>query len=268
VQRHVAGREGVGPAQRAHRDVLRGPVADAGQLAQRPLITDRAGHRHDGTGALPDQAARGEFGRVAVGQARGRGKDPSGARAGAVIGAVIGAGVGVRIGVRIDVGAVVIGRTGKRCAEAPRQPAGQGVGRSHAHLLAEHRAHRQLEPVEGARHANARCLRGQCAQAGGHRRRLAVEVKEPPQPRLQRYSHGGQRGVQAHPQHAAGGIGLHAHPAGMLAPAGSEPHCPAVALRPEGLHARDQPPREESGDEVPVVGRLPGQFDLARRAAP
>ena len=51
LQGHVAGGKGVGPAQRAHGDVLRRPVADAGQGLQRG---QRGRHVRTGMQGEPD----------------------------------------------------------------------------------------------------------------------------------------------------------------------------------------------------------------------
>ena len=70
----------------------------------------------------------------------------------------------------------------ERLAERGGHPAGQGAGGTHRDLLAEHRAHRRLETVERAGHAQARMRLGEFAEAGAHFLRLAAEIEQPLQP--------------------------------------------------------------------------------------
>ena len=100
VQRHVAGRKGVGPAQGAQGDVLGRPVADAGQLAQggqggfhigagrqiELAAIDGTRQRHDGGLALAHDAQLAEC--IAIGRSQygGRGKQPVEPRPGCVNG--------------------------------------------------------------------------------------------------------------------------------------------------------------------------------------
>ena len=138
-QADIRGREGVRLPQLPHRDVLRGPFADA---RQGPQLRDR----------FLQAAAGGED--VRVGHHRRRDRQQRRATASRhAHGGRIGAGQRRRIGEDVGQGAV---RLAQRFAEAGHQRAGQADRAGHGDLLPEHRAHRQFEAVPGAGDAQSR----------------------------------------------------------------------------------------------------------------
>ena len=221
MQRHVARHEGIGPAQHPHGDVLRSPVANAGQGAQglgggrhigaavqhQAAFVHRAGQGHDGRLALAHDAQLPQ--RVALGprQHSGCGKQP------------------LQLGPR--------GVDG--LAKALHQPLAQRAGGGHGDLLAQHGAHGQFQPIPGAGHAQAVAVRKVAMQHGVDGARVCVQVQQAAHAPY----HGGQRGVKAVAglqQHlVAGQVELRLDPAGQHARAcrfvDCEPHGAAQAGR-------------------------------------
>jgi hypothetical protein len=103
-------------------------------------------------------------------------------------------------------------RRRQRLAEAGDQPARQRGGSAHAHLLAEHGAHRQLEPVPGAGHAKTRACPDSLSQLRAARElaadalRIRIQIEQPPHARHHRLEVA-QRGEAQHQPHAVAGRG-------------------------------------------------------------
>ena len=150
--RSVAGHAS-GSAEGAHRDVLGGPRADAGQREQPGAGLGAVGARVErqppsatGGGERPQRA------HPAAGQPERRPRSASAQRA-------------RRSGTRAASRAVACA-SASGVAVALRRAGRQGAGAGDRDLLAEHRAHGQLEAVDGARHAQPGSAATSGASAG------------------------------------------------------------------------------------------------------
>ena len=186
AQDQVRGGKRIRMAQRAHRHVMRGPFADAGQgdparheFVQRLLRAEidaavQQGLRHatDRGGARGGHA---DLAQVRIGQLRRRGEQAFQSRC---------------------------NRRRQWFAVALHDTRRQRARGRHADLLAEHGAHRDLEAVPAAGQAQARAPAQQRlqhaagAERGGDRLRLRIEVEHPPQPRHHRQQLRRLRAVQ------------------------------------------------------------------------
>ncbi|MDT4820662.1 hypothetical protein FQZ97_538080 [compost metagenome] len=172
-------------------------------------------------------------------------------------------------------GQAVDGRV-DRVAESLDQPRAQRARRSHGDLLAQHRAHRELEAVDRAGHAQPVAVRKGGMQRGvdGHRLRVEVEQRacaadDDRQHRGQRIAHGQQHllALEVEAQLQPAGVRLRA----MLHAQGSrQPHIGRRAalggfLAVGGVHGFDaaqRAPCEEAEHGVRVVGRAKTQPHL------
>ena len=255
LQGDVAGQERIALAQRAHGDVLRGPFADPRQGPQ-------ARHRLVEIASRIEQAGIGEHGR---GQARqGGGARPGHAERGdAVDVEAFGARKGVRQPVRPDA-------AGDALAEGGDQLGGKAPGGGYGDLLAEDRAHRDLEPIPGARHPKSRARRDEgrqgavAAELGGDHGRVGPEVEHPADAGDDR-----RQGLEAgkadrHPQRRV------LRRIGDLDGAGrpADVDDPAVDIARHDLDAGDRARGEEADHRSPVIGRPVGQQEADGPAVP
>ena len=245
AHRDVFLRERVGPAQGAHGNVVRRPRADAGQLGQPPdgivWIVMRA--------AVEAEPAR-------TLRVRQRDDAPAARRDDAVPGDVIDAG-------RSDPGrdgceAIQFRkRRDDGLTERLDEPAGDGGGRFHRHLLAEDRAQPELEAVEGAGHAQAGVrLDGRRearvpAQMFRDQVGPRVEIEQRPDAAEQRRQHGRQAVRELDHQRVLLLRLRHLDPALRL----SQLHGPGIRAVGHVLDAFERPGREKGEHAVPVVRR-------------
>ena len=149
----IVGEERVRPAQRAHRDVVRGPCADARQRRQRG---ERRSTSLSGSSRIaPDATAAAsadQRSRPRAASRRARRARP--ARTAAMRAAV---GKQPRSARRR--------RPRRAVRRTPRDAAEQRARGAHRDLLADDRAHRELEAVERAGHAQARDARRRAGPA-------------------------------------------------------------------------------------------------------
>ncbi len=240
AQPEVGRREGVGVAERAHRDVVCRPLPHAGQRDQRDA-------RRVGVGGGPElEPVRARGGQRGDGATAGRGGQ-------ADLDEVVAHERGrAREGVRQR--AV---RLGQRLAVRPHQPAGQRGGAAHRHLLAEDRAHRDLEAVPGAGDAQAGAAPQQAPEHGvgaertGDGQRVGVEVED-----VAHAAHDAGRVAEqgrggAHEQRTAVGRRRDLHDADRV----SGPRDAAIGGALHGLDARDRAGGEVRQHGVPVQRR-------------
>ena len=201
MQRHITSGKGVGPAQRAHRDVLRRPVADARQRFQQ-----RDGGRHiDAAMQLQLPAVYGTRQRDDGGLPLPHDTDASER----IAAALYQRGCSRKQTVQLRPGRF------KRCAETQGQPLGQRAGSCHRDLLPKHGAHRQLEAAKGARHAQAIALREARMQRGVDGLRVGVEVEQRAHTANHQRQHLAQRIADFQPQLRARLVEAKAQPASV-----------------------------------------------------
>ncbi len=174
AQADIGGGKGVGLAQQPHGDILRGPFADSGQRAQSRLHLVRRARRREQYG---DRRRRPPaiFFRLS---ARARGMPQRRERSASANAAGSGK-------TKVRPGSAQRSLSPNFCVSRAGQPGGAGD----RHLLAEDRAHRQLEPVPRPRQAQAgpfdheRRQRPVLAQIERDGLWIGGEVEHPPQPR-------------------------------------------------------------------------------------
>jgi len=237
----IGGGERVRPPESAHREVLRGPRADAGQLLEaRQRLLDVAGliererAFREGTrdGAEAARAGAGKAHRGDAGFTRAR----------------------ERLGAREEPRERREWRRDAR-AEARREAARERPRAADGDLLAEDGAHRSLEPIPGARHAEAGAARderpkgpiaGEVPRDGD---RIGVQIEERAQPRGDPVERARERAGRLDAQRAPAVL-LDRDPAGP----GSEADRAAVHAVRHLLHARDGTLRQEREQRRQVVG--------------
>jgi hypothetical protein len=192
----ITGRERIGFRQRAHRQVLSRPVADAGQRreprdrsvevtqarqVERPL-GDHGREPAQRLGPRPWHGVAGERQR----RDRGRGREHVRERA---------------------------ARLGERPSRREHEAAGERAGGRDRDLLSEQRAHREFERVPCARHAHrARAQRAGEQRVAGQvfadRQHVRIEVEQARHFRDHARQLAGDRGIERQP-HAAVAVGRH-----------------------------------------------------------
>ena len=70
--------------------------------------------------------------------------------------------------------------------------------RSHGHLLAQNRTHRNFKAIQAARHAHARAAQKPFSESRINRRGIGIQVKRSAQPRNQERQRGRERIAHAH----------------------------------------------------------------------
>jgi len=179
VQSHIARRKSVGPAQRPHGDVLRGPVANTGQCLKG---VDGGSHIR---AAMEMQPFFGHRLRYADNCGLPLSHD-------------------AKLAQRIAAGHCQYGRRGEKprqfrpwgfngLAELVNHTLGQRAGGCHGDLLAQYRAHSQLKAVQGARHPQAVTAGEAGVQHAVDGLRVGVQVKKRAHPSNHQRQHAGQR---------------------------------------------------------------------------
>ena len=260
MQRHVPRRKCIGPAQRPHGDVLRRPVANAGQFFQR---TDGGGHI--GTGVQLQAVGRHRLRnahnrcltlfdypqlaqRVAADlrQHGGRGEQPRQFR---------------------------VGR-GNGLAKLVHQALRQRTRCGHGDLLAQHGAYGQLVAVQASRHAQAVALRKTGVQHLVDGLRIGIQIKHRTHPANHQRQNFAQRIAYLQHQLTARGVKLGQQPADVGFRArfnAKSPSCPCTVCmssykfssidgtlvheRQHRVHVIRWPIPELHGRALPVGGR-------------
>jgi len=241
LQHQVVGGEGIRMPERAQGHVVGGPRADAGQ-------------RDPACGEILQRAFGAEVDATFEQRTR-QAADRVGARAGQADRGEVDIDQPVRC--REQMGQS-IERNRQRRSVPLRQPRGQRARGGHAHLLADHRAHRDLETIPAARQPQPRarvqqgtqaCVVAQCLRDD---MRIRIQVEHAPQPLHDAQQLHGRRALQLQPQRmCAVAPRADAQPARRL---GSADHAPVAALV-HHFHAGQRAPAQEIQHRGKVVWR-------------
>ena len=150
----------------------------------------------------------------------------------------------------------------QRLAERGGHPAGQGAGGAHRDLLAEHRAHRRLETVERAGHAQARMRLGEFAEPGAHLLRLTAEIEQPLQAPQHLRHRSCQRRGQGHRQQRPARYRPHRQPAAQHLTLARQRHGASVDAVVHRFDAGDGALAEKRQQAGPVQRRTVGELKI------
>ena len=201
MQGHVAGHKGIGPAQRAHGDVVRRPVANAGQFFQRGN-----GRRHVGPGVQCDALAGHRLGNADDGRLA--------LLDDAQLPQRVAAGLCQHLRRGEQARQLGVGRL-NRFAKPGHHALRQSARRRHRDLLAQHRAHRQLKAVQRAWHTQAVALGKVAVQNAVDGRRVGVQIEPGAHPADHQGQHLAQRITHAQHDLATWRVKLGQQPARM-----------------------------------------------------
>lgn len=241
AQSEIGGGKGVGLTERAHGDVLGGPLADAADLPQ------TAAHVFAIRRRIEHQRSVAERRRHAADRcgAGARQTDPLETRS--------SESRGVREEMRDA------GRFGflQGLSESRDEPSGHRGRGAHAHLLPEDGADGELEPIPCSRHAQSRPSANQrfeqrvARQLRCDRPRIGVEVEEPPHPRDDRCDLADERRRHEQQKLRPRPIGGDFDHAASLAGGDAAPIRSGI----DRFDTGDGTQREEIAHRLPVVGR-------------